>query len=71
MANDRYFYLQSLKLNPALLVSASQDIIFQTHTILDKFLNTFQQIQLKRLLTNFLQGSTINVHTPSKHCPSE
>ena len=60
VANNRYFYLHQLKFNPALLVSASQDITFQTNAISDKFLSTIQQLQLKRLSPNFLQGETIN-----------
>ena len=59
MATNRYFYLQNLKFNPALLVSATQDITMQTNTIANKFLNTIQQLQLKRLSPDFLQGSTI------------
>jgi hypothetical protein len=59
MATNRYFYLQNLKFNPALLVSATQDITIQTSTISNKFLNTIQQLQLKRLSPDFLQGSKI------------
>jgi hypothetical protein len=59
MATNRYFYLQNLKFNPALLVSATQDITMQTSTISNKFLNTIQQLQLRRLSPDFLQGSTI------------
>jgi hypothetical protein len=33
MAANRYFYLQNLKFNPALLVSVTQDITMQTNTI--------------------------------------
>jgi hypothetical protein len=40
MANHHYLYIQNLKLNPALLVSAAQDITMQTNTISNKFLNT-------------------------------
>jgi hypothetical protein len=54
MANNRYFYLQSFKFNLAILVSAAQDITMQTSTISNKFLNTIQQLQLKRLSPDFL-----------------
>jgi hypothetical protein len=69
MADNSYFYLQNLKFNPALLVSATQDIIMQTNTISNKFLSTIQQLQLKRLSPDFLQGSTIKrlfTHLQSK-----
>jgi pyruvoyl-dependent arginine decarboxylase (PvlArgDC) len=56
MATNRYFYLQNLKFNPALLVSATQDITMQAISISNKFLNTIQQLQLKRLCPDFLQG---------------
>ena len=59
MADNRYFYLQNLKFNPALLVSAAQDVTMQTNSISNKFLNTIQQLQLKRLSPDFLQGTTI------------
>ena len=59
MENNRYFYVQSLKFNPAILVSACQDITFQTNVISDKFLSTIQQLQVKRLSRNFMSGSTI------------
>jgi hypothetical protein len=32
----------------------------QTNAISNKFINTIQQLQLKRLSPDFLQGSTIN-----------
>jgi hypothetical protein len=44
MASNRYFYLQQLKFNPALLVSVCQDVTFKTNAILDKFLWTIQQL---------------------------
>jgi hypothetical protein len=59
IATNRYFYLQNLKFNAALLVSATQDITMQANTISNKFLNTIQQLQLKRLSLDFLQGTTI------------
>jgi hypothetical protein len=59
MATNCYFYLQNLKFNPALLVSATQDSTMQTNTISNKFLNSIQQLQLKRLSPDFLQESTI------------
>jgi hypothetical protein len=53
MDTNRYFYLQNLKFNPALLVSATQDITLQTNTISNKFLNTIQQgSTIKRLFTH-------------------
>jgi hypothetical protein len=63
LAHDRYSYLQNFKFNPALLILATQDITFQTKTILNKFLNTIQQLQVKRLSPDFLQ-----VSKPSKSC---
>ena len=57
VANNRYFYIHQLKFNPALLVSACQDVTFQSNAISDKFLSTIQQLQLKRLSPNFLQGT--------------
>jgi hypothetical protein len=59
VANNRYFYLQSLKFNPAILEFACQDITFQTSVISDKFLSTIQQLQVKQLSPNYLQGSTM------------
>jgi hypothetical protein len=59
VANNRYFYLQSLEFNIAILVSACQGITFQTNSISVKFLSTIQQLQVKRLSLNFLQGSTV------------
>jgi hypothetical protein len=59
IATNRYFYLQNLKFNPALLVSATQDITMQTSTISNKFLTTIQQLQIKRLSPDFLHGTTI------------
>jgi hypothetical protein len=41
MANNCYFYLQNLKFNPALLVSAAQDITMQTSAISNKLFNNF------------------------------
>jgi hypothetical protein len=41
------------------LVSACQDIAFQTSVISDKFLTTIQQLQVKLLASNFIQGSTM------------
>jgi hypothetical protein len=49
VANNGYLYIHSLKFNPAILVSACQDITFQTSVISDKFLSTIQQLQVKRL----------------------
>jgi hypothetical protein len=40
-------------------VLACQDIIFQSNVIENKFLSTLQQIQVKILSPNFLQGSTL------------
>jgi hypothetical protein len=40
VANNRYIYLKSLKFNQAILVSACQDITFQTGVIPYKFLST-------------------------------
>jgi hypothetical protein len=41
------------------LVSACQDITLQTNVLSNKFLLTIQQLQVKRLSPNFLQGSTV------------
>jgi hypothetical protein len=41
------------------LVSACQDITLQTNVIANKFFSTMQQLQVKRLSQNFLQGSTL------------
>ena len=59
MATNRYLYLQNLKFNPALLLSATQDITMQTNAVSNKFTNTIQQLQVKRLSPDFLQGETI------------
>ncbi len=59
MATNRYLYLQNLKFNPALLLSATQDVTMQTTAISNKFTNTIQQLQVKRLSPDFLQGDTI------------
>jgi hypothetical protein len=48
-----------LKFDPAILGSACQDIMLQTNGIVCTFLSTIQQLQVKRLSPNFLQGSTI------------
>jgi hypothetical protein len=37
MANNHYLYLQNLKFNPALLVSAAQDITMQTSAAFSRF----------------------------------
>jgi hypothetical protein len=58
-AINHYFYLPSLKFDPAIWVSAFQDITFQTNIITNKFLTTIEQIQVKRLSQNFLQGKTM------------
>jgi hypothetical protein len=59
IANTRYFYLQFLQFNLAILVSACQDITFKANTILDKLLGAIQQLQVQRLAPDFLQGPTI------------
>jgi hypothetical protein len=59
VANNCFFYLQSLKLNLAISVSTRQNITFQTNIISDKFLSTIQDLQVKWVSPNFLQGSTV------------
>ena len=65
---NRYLTLQgsplqikaAAQLDPALLFIAAQEIISKTTTISDDLLSAIQQVQMNRLSTNFLQGSTIN-----------
>jgi hypothetical protein len=49
------FLSSILDFNPAILISACQDITFQTNLISDKYLSTIQPLQVKRPSPNFLQ----------------
>ena len=56
---NRYLAMQQLQFNPVLLESSAQNIVFRTLRIADKVMGAVQQLQIHRLSTNLLRGSTV------------